>query len=394
MSSILTIEKLEYGYLDQSSSVKSILLNQTFSDYNLKLNKSNFCDIFEETTNYINIRITYSPRQRISVLELRFKVIFVKNATINELNITLSLGPFRKCIVDKRTEYSNHRHFWTFICELNSLRDYRILHYLIEFLFISKKTFQLAICGINVYFFQGECGIPDVPLHASYYRRGSKSFQYFSTNQRNKHLMIGDGVITCLNEGNWDKEPPIFEPIIKCNTNEINMTSKLYKDFKLENFEFFNKTEVAVIDSKIIFKCYNEENSSQTHVSICNENGLWIGDDFKCKKVNLTTFKNVSFISDETNNYYLNKSHLFSIIIIFLLIVVFVLIICIIIGTTFIMRLKKLRKKKRISEPQNTNDLELYEAHDDTNNEDYHLYEDYDYTNYESDPNYYLTIVA
>jgi hypothetical protein len=97
--------------------------------------------------------------------------------------------------------------------------------------------------------------------------------------------MIGDGVITCLNEGNWDKEPPIFEPIIKCNTNEINMTSKLYKEFKLENFEFFNKTEVAVIDSKIIFKCYNEENSSQTHVSICNENGLWIGDDLKCKLI-------------------------------------------------------------------------------------------------------------
>jgi hypothetical protein len=58
------------------------------------------------------------------------------------------------------------------------------------------------------------------------------------------------------------------------------------------------------------------------------------------------------------------------------------------------MRLMKLRKKKRISEPQNTNDLELYEAHDNTNNEDYHLYEDYDYTNYEGDPNYYLTFLA
>ncbi len=63
------------------------------------------------------------------------------------------------------------------------------------------------------------------------------------------------------------------------------MTSKLYKEFKLENFEYFNKTEVAVIDSKIIFKCYNEGNLSQTHVSICNENGLWIGDDLKCKLV-------------------------------------------------------------------------------------------------------------
>jgi hypothetical protein len=285
LSSILTIEKLEYQYLNQSSSVKVFLLKQTFTDYNLKLNKSNVCKVFEETTNYINIRITYFPPHKISVIELSFKVIFIENATINELNITLSLSPYRKCIVDKRTEYSNHMHFWTFICELNSLTDYRILPNLIEFLFISGKTFQLAICGVNVYSFQNKCGTPDVPLHGSFNRSGSKSFEYFPTPQRNKYLMIGDGVITCLNEGNWDKEPPIFEPIIKCNTNEIDMTSKLYKDFKLENFEYFNKTQVAVIDSKIIFKCYNEENSSKTHVSICNENGLWIGDDFKCKLV-------------------------------------------------------------------------------------------------------------
>jgi hypothetical protein len=44
------------------------------------------------------------------------------------------------------------------------------------------------------------------------------------------------------------------------------MTSKLYKELKLENFEYFNKTQVAVIDCKVIFKCYNKENLSQTHV--------------------------------------------------------------------------------------------------------------------------------
>ncbi len=285
----MIIEKLKR--LDKSSSVISTLLNFfnfvfiSFSNYNLQLNKLNVCEVSEKTTNYINIRITYFPHHEISVIELRFKVIFVENATINELNITLSLSPYRKCIVDQRTEYSNHMHFWTFICELNSSRDYEILPNSMEFLFISEKIFRLAICGINVYHFQNECGVPDVPLHASYYRRGFKSFEYFPTNQRNRHLMIGDGVITCLYEGNWDKEPPIFEPIIKCNTNEIDMTSKLYTDFKLENFEFFNKTEVAVIDSQIIFKCYNEENSSKPHVSICNEKGLWIGDNLKCKLI-------------------------------------------------------------------------------------------------------------
>jgi hypothetical protein len=400
----LTIEKLEYQYLDQNSSAKDILLYQTFSNYNLKLNKSNVCEVFEETTNYINIRITYSPNETVSVVELRFKVNFVENATINELNITLSLNPYRKCIVDERTEYSNHMHFWTFICELNSLTDsLRTLPNSIEFFFISEKIFRLAICGINVYNFQNECGIPDVPLHASYYRRGFKSFEYFPTHQRNKHLMIGDGVINCLREGNWDKEPPIFEPIIKCNTNEINMTSKLYKDFKLENFEFFNKTQIAVIDSKIIFKCFNEENSSEPQVSICNENGLWIGNDLKCKletKIKKQIFSNFSgemngsysnkshsneshsnkshsneshSNKSHSNESHSNKSHLFSIDIL-LSIVVFVLIICIIIGTIFIMRRKNLRKKRFNS--CNTKNLYINDIYEETNFENNQNYDE------------------
>ncbi len=106
----MKIKRLEYQYLDQRSRFKSIPLFQKFSDYNLKLNKPNACEVFKKKTKHINIRITYSPRQRISVVELRFEVIFVENATINELNITLSLDPHRKCIVDERTEYSNHRH--------------------------------------------------------------------------------------------------------------------------------------------------------------------------------------------------------------------------------------------------------------------------------------------
>jgi hypothetical protein len=288
LSSKLTIEKLGYQYLNQTSSVKSIILNQTFSNYNLKLNKSNDCEVFKNTTNNINIRITYSPYQRISVIELSFKVIFVENATINELNITLSLSPYRKCIVDKRTEYSNHTHFWTFICELNSSRDNETLPNSIEFLFISEKNFQLAICGINVYYFEEDCSTPDMPLYASYNRTDSKTIEYFPNSDfsaRNKYHIIGNEVITCLYEGNWDNEPPIFEPIIKCNADVIDMNSTLYKIIKFVNIKYFNKTQVGVIDSKIIFKCYNEENLAKPHVLICNENGSWIGDDFKCKLI-------------------------------------------------------------------------------------------------------------
>jgi hypothetical protein len=45
---------------------------------------------------------------------------------------------------------------------------------------------------------------------------------------------------------------------------------------------FFYESQVTIIDSKIL-ECNNEENSSKIHVLICNENGLWIEDDLKCK---------------------------------------------------------------------------------------------------------------
>jgi hypothetical protein len=147
-------------------------------------------------------------------------------------------------------------------------------------------NYYYYICGISVYDFPDNCGIPDIPLHAYYKPFNNGSIQYFlNNNQTNKYRMIGDSVITCLYGGNWDKEPPIFEPIITCNTDQINKNSSLYKSIKFEKFEFFNRTQVAVIDSKILFQCNNEENSPKIHVSICNEKGLWIGDDLKCKLI-------------------------------------------------------------------------------------------------------------
>ncbi len=270
--------------MDQNSSIESLRLNEQLSVANQELNRSSY-KIFK-LTNHFYINLTYFSRQRISVVVLNLKVDFVQNATINELGVNLSIGRYRNCVVDERTVPSLGRHLWTFICELNSLKDYkkdRNYYQSIEFSFKSEKIFKLTICEINLYRFQYDCGIPDIPLHASYNRRNDKSFEYSLILQKIKRRMTGDSIITCLYEGNWDKEPPIFEPIIKCNTDEIVMNSGFYKSIKRENFEFFNKTQVAVIDSKILFECNNEENSSNIQVSICYENGLWIGDDLKCK---------------------------------------------------------------------------------------------------------------
>jgi hypothetical protein len=81
--------------------------------------------------------------------------------------------------------------------------------------------------------------------------------------------------------GNWNKDSPIFEPEIQCNLTNFN--SSTYKSIKFLDLQSFNETKVAVINSKVLFQCNNGENSSKILVSICNENGSWIGDDFNCK---------------------------------------------------------------------------------------------------------------
>jgi len=181
-------------------------------------------------------------------------------------------------------DYSKKLVLKEFICELNSFEDYKneIYSKSIMFSFESEKNFRLRICGINVYQFQDECGIPDKPLQALI-RETGKTVEYNPTPQEKKYRMIGNNTINCRFEGNWDKEPPLFEPITQCNIEKIQMNSSIHKSFQFLNLEFFNKTEVAVIDSKILFQCNNEENSSIIRILTCNENGSWIGDDLKCK---------------------------------------------------------------------------------------------------------------
>lgn len=241
------------------------------------------CLNFEVLTNNVNINATYNPSQRFSVVKLKFEVIFNESATIEELSVYLSIDRNRNCIVDERITYSLVEHELIFICELNPLENYKNETnnpQSVYLRFESKKFFELSFCGLNVIDFQDGCGTPDVPLDVSYNLLDNKSIEYSPNLQ--KYRMIGDGVITCLYEGNWNKAPPIFEPIAKCKTDKIELNSTVYKIVKFENFIFFNKTQVAVIDSKILFQC-NEENSSKIFVLTCNHTGLWTGDDFKCK---------------------------------------------------------------------------------------------------------------
>jgi hypothetical protein len=243
------------------------------------------CPNLQHYTNYFDLNITYHPPQRFSVVKSKFKVVFNASATIDELSIYLSIDRNRDCIIDKPI-YSSLKlsYEWTFVCEFNSSENYKKEAnnpQMINIYFRSKKFFKLSFCGLKVMNFQDGCGTPGVPLDASYRPLDNGSIEYFPNLQ--KYRINDNRVITCLYEGNWNKEPPIFEPIVKCKTDKIELNSTVYKIVKFEKFYFFNNTKVAVIDSKILFQCYNEKNSSKIFVWTCDHKGLWTGDDFKCK---------------------------------------------------------------------------------------------------------------
>jgi hypothetical protein len=179
--------------------------------------------------------------------------------------------------------------FQNITCELKSPHYYKNetdITKSLEFTFKSEHSgtgtndeFELQICGIHVYRFHNDCGIPDKPLHSKL-EILNKTVKYYPDL---RYRIIGENTINCVSDGNWDKEPPLFEPIFQCNTSHIDLNSRIYKSIKFEKLEFFNGTEVAVNGSEIIFECDFGNKISKTLVSVCDEKGFWIGDDYKCK---------------------------------------------------------------------------------------------------------------
>jgi hypothetical protein len=272
MSSELVIENYEFQYLDLNSIKETVFLEQTFEKFGEN------CLNFNETKN-LKFHLNYSPRHRISVIDLIFRDILTENPEQIQLEVNLFINSYRYCIIDKQIK--GNKNFWRFICEYNSLEDYQndtIIPQSLNFSFKSEKIFSLSICEILVYKFQDDCGKPDEPLHSSI-RYNGKRVVYFSTQKR-RYRLIGHNITNCV-EGNWDKEAPVLE-LIQCSVDQIDLSSSVYKSIKLRNFELIDENKGAVVNSRIEFQCNYGENSSKILSAICDESGLWIGDDYKC----------------------------------------------------------------------------------------------------------------
>ncbi len=285
VSSELLIKNYEIQKFDQNSTSKTISLNQTFEEF------SENCINFGRA-NDLSLSLIYSPRKRISVVELYFTTDFVdydNDTRSDKLKINLFVSPYRNCISKRMAKNSNgiygekNLEYRVFLCELNSLEDYdkeTIIPNSMRFSFKSEIKFRLRICKILVHRFEDECGIPDLPIRTEIRFVDEGTIQILKLSNQKRYRIIGENTLKCTIDGNWDKEPPIFEPEIQCDLTNLNSTT--YKSIQFLDFEFFNETEVAVIDSKVLFQCDNE-NPSKIRVSICNENGSWIGDDLNCK---------------------------------------------------------------------------------------------------------------
>jgi hypothetical protein len=297
VSSELFITNYGIQKFDQNSTSKTISLNQTFEEF------SKNCTNFELAKD-LNFSLIYSPPERITVVKLFYETNLTffdyrYETLTDKLKINLFVSPYRNCTIKLTIEQmiklswhknSNETHgdnleYLVFLCELNSLEDYNketIIPNSMRFSFKSKIKFRLKICKILVYRFNDKCGVPDLPIGASILRSDDRrTIKILGPSHGKRYRIIGENTLKCTFDGNWDKEPPIFEPGIQCDLRNLN--SSTYKRIKFLDLEFFNETEVAVINSKVLFQCNNVENSSKILVSICNENGSWIGDDLNCK---------------------------------------------------------------------------------------------------------------
>ncbi len=331
LDSKLVIDRYEIHDLDQNMAINFVELNKTFEEFNKN------CLTFNKSKN-LKFKLIYSPEERITGLRINFKDMLTRKKYYNnELIADLFINPYRNCIIGKNNfrncfaieiievgvkpilytqtllnwfcsminiflrdlkssylilfflliesegfYYYDKSNYPIFTCELK-YPDYYMnetdIPKSLEFTFKSEKEFELRICSIYVYQFHNDCGIPDKPSHSTF-EITNKTVKYYPNSG---YRLIGDNTINCLFEGNWDKEPPLFEPIFQCNTSDIDLKSKIYKKIELKDSELFNGTEVAVNNSKIVFQCDFGNKTSKTLVSVCDENGFWIRDDYKCK---------------------------------------------------------------------------------------------------------------
>ena len=64
---------------------------------------------------------------------------------------------------------------------------------------------------------------------------------------------------------------------MKCPLNEFDFNSSDYKSYRLLGFEYFNETEVAIIDSRIEFDCNERVAPNQAFTVVCGSDGTWKG---------------------------------------------------------------------------------------------------------------------
>jgi hypothetical protein len=270
------IKTMEINYLDRNSS-KKIIMDKTLFDT---------CLDFDKTKN-LKFKLNYSSPKKISAIKFLARDFLNwenRHNLTNKMFINLFFNN-RICIIDQKShsyDLVKSDLEIKFGCEFKSFQDYKNEAHIqesLQFTFKSEYFFNLKICDIFVYQYEDDCGFPDIPLHSTIEKVNNTVKFYPDSGYR----LIGDNTINCLFEGNWDKEPPILEPIIKCNTSDIDLESKVYKKIELKDLGHFNGSEVAVNNSKIVFQCDFGNKRSKTLVSVCDENGFWSGDDYKCK---------------------------------------------------------------------------------------------------------------
>jgi hypothetical protein len=237
----------------------------------------------------IEFNLTFSPPTRISSVNL---IYFYSNQTQQSATHLPLIKPFisshRDCVENKFLEIDldidRRKKRIDFVCDV--IEQEKDLEEKINTVSFKIKSYddtpiKLSICGVGLFQIPDNCGLPDVPLHASTQNaKSGRQVSFFSEDPK-RYQLLGEDTIRCKSDGMWfPSSPPIFKPL-RIGENEptekaqiipiVLLTSILIALCILGAYFIWKNKKQNQVETNIIMNETTSLNSSAN--KMYNENG-------------------------------------------------------------------------------------------------------------------------
>jgi hypothetical protein len=86
--------------LDKNSSLETVFLNQTFEEFSEQCNRHSVKFLILNETKSLNLQMFYSPKNKISAVEITFGDTLNKNSTEFDIELNFFTTIYRNCIIE------------------------------------------------------------------------------------------------------------------------------------------------------------------------------------------------------------------------------------------------------------------------------------------------------